>query len=201
MFQKHKKFFYRSYCWPWWAFEAERPYVNLSRTSELNEKTYRRWFGKRLDFIEFNQLGISEVIPASAELIAVMDASFVAKSGDKTHGLGKFYNAKASKQGSLSNRIFVSRCQTVYWTLWLPGPFRICFAQPFQRLFHRTQSDQVAWPTTRTHPKTHLCLSLENQIFQSVTHWSHTLNSAIDLSLIKSSPFYQQLCNFGVVFC
>jgi hypothetical protein len=96
VFQKHKKIL-SILLLTLMSFRGRATYVNLSRTSELNEKTYRRWFGKRLDFIEFNQVGISEMVTASAEQIAVLDASFVAKSGDKTHGLGKFYNAKASK--------------------------------------------------------------------------------------------------------
>ena len=79
------------------SFRGRATYVNLSRYSEIHEKTYRRWFEKRLNFIEFNQLGISDMVTASAEQIAVMDASFVAKSGDKTHGLGKFYNSKQGK--------------------------------------------------------------------------------------------------------
>ena len=72
-------------------------YSNLSRYSELTEKTYRRWFGKKLDFIEFNRLGIQEIIPASHAKIAALDASFMEKSGKKTYGLGKFYNSKQSK--------------------------------------------------------------------------------------------------------
>jgi len=72
-------------------------YSNLSRYSELSEKTYRRWFGKKLDFMEFNRLGINEIIPASQKKIAAMDCSFMEKSGEKTYGLGKFYNSKQSK--------------------------------------------------------------------------------------------------------
>ena len=79
------------------SFRGRATYVNLSRYSEIHEKTYRRWFEKRLNFIEFNQLGISDMVTASAEQIAVMDASFVAKSGDKTHGLVNFYNSKQGK--------------------------------------------------------------------------------------------------------
>jgi len=63
----------------------------------LNEKTYRRWFGKKLDSIEFNRLGIQEIMPATHEKIAALDASFMEKSGEKTYGLGKFYNSKQSK--------------------------------------------------------------------------------------------------------
>ncbi len=76
---------------------TEANYTNLSRYSGLSEKAYRRWFGKKLDFIEFNRLGNSEIIPATAQKIAVMDASFVSKSGDKTYGLGHFYNGCQGK--------------------------------------------------------------------------------------------------------
>ena len=79
------------------SFRGRANYTNLSRYSELSEKTYRRWFEKELSFIEFNRLGNSEIIPHSAVKIAVMDASFISKSGDKTYGLGKFYNGKQGK--------------------------------------------------------------------------------------------------------
>ncbi len=79
------------------SFRGRFNYTNLSRYSDLNEKTYRRQFGKGLDFIEFNRLGNCEIIPASATLIAVLDCSFVGKSGDKTYGLGKFWDSKQGK--------------------------------------------------------------------------------------------------------
>jgi hypothetical protein len=79
------------------SFRGRANYTNLSRYSELSEKAYRRWYGKKLDFIEFNRLGNSEILPATAQKIAVMDASFVSKSGDATHGLGNFYNGCQGK--------------------------------------------------------------------------------------------------------
>ena len=72
-------------------------YTIFSRYSELDEKTYRRWFGKKLDFIEFNRMGNSEIIPLSAIVIGVMDCSLVNKSGNKTYGLGKFWDSKQGK--------------------------------------------------------------------------------------------------------
>jgi hypothetical protein len=72
-------------------------YSHLSRYRELTEKTYRRWFGRRLDFIEFNRLGIHEISPATHAKIAALDASFMEKSGEKMDGLGKFYTFKQSK--------------------------------------------------------------------------------------------------------
>ena len=79
------------------SLRGKANYTNFSRYSDLDEKTYRRWFGKQLDFIEFNRIGNSEVIPLSATLIGAMDCSFVAKSGDKTYGLNKFWDSKQGK--------------------------------------------------------------------------------------------------------
>jgi hypothetical protein len=72
-------------------------YTNSSRYSDLNEKTYRRQFAKKLNFIEFNRIGNKVAIPESAVKIAAMDCSFVAKSGKKTYGLAQFWNGKQGK--------------------------------------------------------------------------------------------------------
>lgn len=85
-------------------------YSNLSRYSELSEKTYQRWFGKKLDFMEFNRLGINEIIPASHEKIAVLDCSFMEKSGENTYGLGKFYN---STQGKAEKGLEISTSEVI----------------------------------------------------------------------------------------
>ena len=80
------------------SFQGRANYTNLSRYSDISEKTYRRWFSKKkLDFIEFNQLGNDKVIPATAIKVAALDSSFVSKSGKKTYGLGHFYNSAHSK--------------------------------------------------------------------------------------------------------
>lgn len=63
----------------------------------MDEKTYRRWFERKLDFIEFNSIGINEAIPETTAKIAAMDCSFVNKSGNKTYGLAKFYDSKLGK--------------------------------------------------------------------------------------------------------
>ena len=70
---------------------------NLSRYLNLNEKTLSRWFVKPFDFVEFNQLALQEVRQRGHELIAVMDACFMRKSGKKSHGLGWFWNGSAGK--------------------------------------------------------------------------------------------------------
>ena len=72
-------------------------YTNLSRYSDLNEKTYRRWFQKKLDFIEFNRIGNELMLPKNAVKIAALDCSFVRKSGKETYGLGKFYEDNVQK--------------------------------------------------------------------------------------------------------
>ena len=65
------------------GFRDRANYINLARHSGLSEKAYRRWFGKRLNFIEFNRIGNAEIIPAETEKMAGLDASFVSKSGGK----------------------------------------------------------------------------------------------------------------------
>jgi hypothetical protein len=72
-------------------------YTNLSRYSDLDEKTFRRWFEKKLNFIEFNRIGNKVVIPESAVKIAAWDCSFVTKNGKKTYGLAQFWNGKQGK--------------------------------------------------------------------------------------------------------
>ncbi|MBD1847938.1 hypothetical protein H6F89_32090 [Cyanobacteria bacterium FACHB-63] len=67
-------------------------FTNLSRYSDLSEKTYRRLFKKRFDFMAFNAALIQAAIPENHLTIAVMDCSFIAKSGKKTFGLDEFYN-------------------------------------------------------------------------------------------------------------
>ena len=79
---------------------------NMSRYSELNEKTYSRQYRKSFDFAMFNKNIIEEVIPSHHEKIGAMDASFVKKSGKKTYGLDNFYDSshnKASKGLEISN--------------------------------------------------------------------------------------------------
>jgi hypothetical protein len=68
-------------------------FLNLSRYSELNEKTYRRHFQQSFDFTTFNQHLISEAVPSSHEQIGVMDGSYLPKSGKKTYGLDMFYDS------------------------------------------------------------------------------------------------------------
>ena len=66
-------------------------FSQLGKHSELNEKTFRRWFRRDFDFTCFN-LHLLEQRPIQGELVAAMDASYLPKSGRKTYGLGKFYS-------------------------------------------------------------------------------------------------------------
>jgi hypothetical protein len=79
---------------------------NMSRYSDLNEKTYSRQFRQSFDFADFNKQLIAETVPRDHEKIAVLDCSFVTKSGKKTYGLGFFYDSshdQAAKGLEISN--------------------------------------------------------------------------------------------------
>ncbi len=74
---------------------------NLSRYSELCEKTYARQYRTPFDFAQFNRFLIEELSCASHERIAAIDCSFIPKSGRQTYGLDRFYDAchKKPRQG------------------------------------------------------------------------------------------------------
>jgi hypothetical protein len=65
---------------------------NLSRYSELHEKTYSRGFRRSFDFVEFNRLSLADVVTGSSTFAVAIDASFIPKSGQCTYGLDSFYN-------------------------------------------------------------------------------------------------------------
>ncbi|MDX1462967.1 MAG: transposase [Marinirhabdus sp.] len=79
------------------ALSGRVNFSNLSRYSDLNEKTYSRNFRRHFDFTHFNSLGIEQVYNPSHEYILAGDASYIPKSGKGTYGLGKFWNGVQSR--------------------------------------------------------------------------------------------------------
>ena len=72
-------------------------FTNLSRYSELNEKTYRRQFGEDVDFARLNAELIESALKQGQERLVVMDSSFLRKSGKATFGLDRFWNGCNSR--------------------------------------------------------------------------------------------------------
>ncbi len=70
---------------------------NLSRYSDLHEKTYSRNFRKSFKFLEFNKACLSDLTNNGHMWVFVMDCSFVQKAGDHTYGLDYFYNGSHSR--------------------------------------------------------------------------------------------------------
>ncbi len=91
---------------------------NLSRYSDLHEKTYARQFRKSFDFAGCNKLALAAVLPKNTAKIAAIDCTFVDKSGKKTYGLDKFYHAgnnRAEKGLEFSESALVDvDCKTAY---------------------------------------------------------------------------------------
>ena len=65
---------------------------NLSRYSDVSERTYSRQFSKPFEFVAFNRGVIDEGFGRASDRIIVLDASFVSKSGKETYGLDYFWN-------------------------------------------------------------------------------------------------------------
>jgi len=72
-------------------------FTNLSRYSELNEKTYRRHFRADFDFTSFNVELVKLTREREQALLLVMDCSFIAKSGKATEGLDWYWNGCNSR--------------------------------------------------------------------------------------------------------
>lgn len=72
-------------------------FSNLSRYSNLTERTYRRQFGEGFDYQRFNSKLIEEAISSKSRSIGVVDCSFIRKSGKQTYGVDYYYNGSASK--------------------------------------------------------------------------------------------------------
>ena len=60
---------------------------NLSRYSDVSEKTYSRQFAKPFNFVAFNREVINEAIGKDSERIVAFDPTFIPKSGKQTYGL------------------------------------------------------------------------------------------------------------------
>jgi hypothetical protein len=72
-------------------------FTNLSRYSELSERTYRRYYEQDFEFAAFNQALVGHASGTGRAMLAVMDCSFIAKSGKATFGLDAFWNGCASR--------------------------------------------------------------------------------------------------------
>ncbi len=72
-------------------------FTNLSRYSQLNEKTYRRHFQAAFDFTSFNVELVSLVQGLAQPLVLVMDGSFTTKSGKRTEGIDWYWNSCAGR--------------------------------------------------------------------------------------------------------
>lgn len=70
---------------------------NLGRYTDYNEKTFSRWFSRPFNFLTFNLLILKGVLHGDGEPIAAIDASFVPKSGRKSHGLDWFWNGSQGR--------------------------------------------------------------------------------------------------------
>ncbi len=70
---------------------------NLSRYSDLHEKTYARHFQKSTDFTVCNMQALTTFLPKTTTKIAAIDCTFIAKNGTKTYGRDSFYNSSHNR--------------------------------------------------------------------------------------------------------
>lgn len=79
------------------ALRGRVNYRNLARYGEYCERSYARQFAQPFPWLAYHAQVLQAAVPATHELIAAQDASFIPKSGQHTAGLGKFYNGCAGR--------------------------------------------------------------------------------------------------------
>jgi hypothetical protein len=79
------------------VFQGKANFRNLSRYCVMHEKRFSRWYRQKFDFVSFNEALLQHELPEKTERIAVIDASFMRKSGKNTEGLGWFYHSQSNK--------------------------------------------------------------------------------------------------------
>ena len=72
-------------------------FTNLSRYSDLSERTYRRHFEQPYGFMGLKRETIGLAIAPSHFQVGASDASFEPKSGKATYGVEYFHNGKAGR--------------------------------------------------------------------------------------------------------
>jgi putative transposase len=71
--------------------------LGISRWSDLSYRTVERFFDREIDWEVISWKLIDEFFDKDETLILLADETVVTKSGDSTHGLGKFYSSTISK--------------------------------------------------------------------------------------------------------
>lgn len=79
------------------ALRGRVNYRNLARYGEYCERSYARQFAQPFPWLQYHAQVLQNAVPATHELIAAQDASFLPKSGKQTPGLGQFYNGCAGR--------------------------------------------------------------------------------------------------------
>ena len=69
-------------------------FLQLGRHGEYTEQHYRQQFESPFDFLSFNKELVME--HGSGSYVIAIDPTFIAKSGKKTPGLGKFWSGQAA---------------------------------------------------------------------------------------------------------
>ena len=84
----------------WLAIPGRINYANLERFSHLNEKTFRNWFKKPVEWVHVNA-NLVRVLQTKTRmgnrLILAVDATSNRKAGKCTPGLAKFWDSKLGK--------------------------------------------------------------------------------------------------------
>jgi hypothetical protein len=79
------------------AIRGKVNFRNLSRYSQVSEKTYARQFARDFEFVDFNRRVIDQTFGLKSERVLAFDPTFVPKAGKHTFGRDRFWNGVRSR--------------------------------------------------------------------------------------------------------
>ena len=84
--------FLLSYFSSLFCFQGRGNLSNLHRYGGPHPRTAYRWFQRNFDYVDFNLRCLKSSGVINKQCILALDATFLKKSGKRTHGLGWFHN-------------------------------------------------------------------------------------------------------------
>ncbi len=163
---------------------------NLGRYTDLNEKTFSRWFLRTFDFSDFNLRMLKEVLRDGGECIAAVDASYVPKSGRKSHGLGWFWNGSQGRAERGQEISLLALIDVVHHTAYSLSAYQTP-RLPTSTLKQGKPAKAVA-TTPKTKPKPFIGPPLPTRIDSYLEHLQHNVNALLGCGIryLVADSFY-----------
>jgi hypothetical protein len=181
-------------------------FTNMSRYSDKSERTYRHQYSKDFNFTGLNAEVIKAATVLASVLIAVMDCSFIPKSGKQTPWIDYFYN------GNALLTYYQARFQIEFIFRDAKQFTGLCDAQTreLERLdYHFNASltalnlakyeDQLQQSNPQEPSEPFSMSSIKRRAFNTYLLEQFIAMLGLDATCIKSNPDFEELCSLSII--